>query len=110
MHVQIITFRRPDMTEEGYRRACAGFAPAYAGLPGLLGEVRLADPAANTYGGVYLFRDRAAMNAYVASDLLAPVVAFPPLAGPANNDLPPSHGAHHPREQPRPRGPPPPHT
>ncbi len=80
MHVQIITFHLKDMTEEGYREACAGFVPAYAELPGLLAKVWLADPATNTYGGVYLFRDRAAMDAYVASDLFASVSAFPHFA------------------------------
>ena len=80
MHVQIITFRLKDMTEEGYREACTGFVPAYAALPGLLAKVWLADPATNTYGGVYLFRDRAAMDAYVASDLFTTVSAFPHFA------------------------------
>lgn len=80
MHVQIITFHLADMTEEGYRDARVGFAPAYAGLPGLLAKIWLADPGTNTYGGVYLFRDRAAMDAYVASDLFATVSAFPHFA------------------------------
>ena len=80
MHVQIITFHLRDMTEESYREACASFVPAYAGLPGLLAKVWLADPDTNTYGGVYLFRDRAAMDAYVASELFATVSAFPHFA------------------------------
>lgn len=80
MHVQIINFHLADMTEEGYREACEGFTEAYAQLPGLLAKVWLADPATNTYGGVYLFRDRAAMDHYVASDLFATVAAFPHFA------------------------------
>ena len=77
MHVLIIDFRLADMTEEGYRAACADLAPAFAGLPGLLAKVWLHDPATETYGGVYLFRDRASMEGYVASDLLAAVAATP---------------------------------
>lgn len=77
MHVLIINFRLSGMTEEGYRAACADLAPAFAELPGLLAKVWLADPATGTYGGTYLFRDREAMEAYLASDLLASVAATP---------------------------------
>ena len=77
MHVQIIEFRLKDMTEEGYREACEQLAPAFAEIPGLLAKVWLADADAGTYGGVYLFRDRAAMQAYAASELFATVAAFP---------------------------------
>lgn len=52
MHVQIVTFRLADMTEEGYREACDGFTAAFAELPGLLAKIWLADPATDTYGGV----------------------------------------------------------
>jgi hypothetical protein len=77
MHVQIITFRLVDMDESGYRAACTEMAPAFAALPGLLAKVWLADPEAGTYGGVYLFRDREAMESYAASELFATVAAFP---------------------------------
>ena len=77
MHVQIITFRLVDMDEAGYRAACAEMAPAFAALPGLLSKIWLADPATNTYGGVYLFRDREAMESYAASELFATVAVFP---------------------------------
>ena len=87
MHVQIITFQLADLTEEGYREACEGFTAAYAELPGLLAKIWLADPAANTYGGVYLFRDREAMEAYVASDLFATVAAFPHFANIRSTDF-----------------------
>ncbi len=87
MHVQIITFRLSGMTEEGYREACAQLAPAFAELPGLVAKVWLADPAANTYGGVYLFRDREAMDGYGASDLFATVAAFPHFADITSRDF-----------------------
>ncbi len=80
MHVQIITFRLVDMDDAGYRAACAEMAPAFAALPGLLAKVWLADPDAGTYGGVYLFRDREAMESYAASELFATVAAFPHFA------------------------------
>ena len=87
MHVQIITFRLDGMDEEGYRSACAEMAPAFAELPGLLAKVWLADPAENTYGGVYLFRDREAMKAYGASELFATVAAFPHFADIRSTDF-----------------------
>lgn len=87
MHVQIITFHLTDMTEEGYREACGQFAPAFAELPGLIAKIWLADPATNVYGGVYLFRDRAAMDAYVASDLFATVATYPHFTDIASRDF-----------------------
>lgn len=77
MHIKIITFRLVDMDEDGYRASCAEVAPAFAALPGLLAKVWLADPPTGTYGGVYLFRDRDAMEAYAASELFATVAASP---------------------------------
>ncbi len=76
MHVQIVEFRLEDMTEEGYREACERFAPALAEVPGLLAKVWLAADD-GTYGGVYLFRDRAAMEAHAASELFSAVATFP---------------------------------
>lgn len=77
MHVQIIQFTLRDMDEDGYRAACAQLAPAFAELPGLLAKVWLADPETNTYGGVYLFEDRAAMEGYAGSELFRTVAAVP---------------------------------
>jgi hypothetical protein len=87
MNVLIINFRLSGMTEEGYRAACADLAPAFAELPGLLAKVWLNDPATGTYGGVYLFRDRAAMEGYLASDLLASVAATPSFVDISTRDF-----------------------
>lgn len=80
MHVKIINFNLVDMTEDAYAEACEQFAPAFASLPGLLAKIWLRDPSSNTYGGVYLFADRAAADAYAASDLFRTVGAFPHFA------------------------------
>jgi hypothetical protein len=87
MNVLIINFRLSGMTEEGYRAACADLAPAFAELPGLLAKVWLNDPPTGTYGGVYLFRDRAAMEGYLASDLLASVAATPSFVDISTRDF-----------------------
>lgn len=80
MHVKIINFNLVDMTDDGYATACDQLAEAFAQLPGLLAKVWLRDPTSNTYGGVYLFEDRAAADAYGASELFATVGAFPNFA------------------------------
>ena len=38
-------------------------------MPGLISKVWLANPATNTYGGVYTWRDRASMEAFARSEL-----------------------------------------
>jgi hypothetical protein len=87
MHVLIINFRLEGMDEEVYRAAGAELAPAFAELPGLLAKVWLA-PAHGVYGGVYLFRDREAMDGYLASELFARVAATPAFADISARDFP----------------------
>ena len=81
MHVQIIEFHLNDMSDGEYLEACEQLAPAFAAIPGLLAKVWLADPATGTYGGVYLFRDRRAMENFRRSDLFAVVASSPNFAG-----------------------------
>jgi hypothetical protein len=52
----------------------------------LLAKVWLADPAANTYGGVYLWRDTAAMESYLRSELLQSVMSSPQLVNITSSD------------------------
>lgn len=80
MHVQLVTFELKDMSQAEYERFCDEVAPAFAAVPGLVSKVWLASPEANTFGGVYTFRDKKAFDAYVASDLFQGVGANPHLA------------------------------
>jgi len=78
MHTIVITFSlTPDMSDARYREVCADMAPAFAGFPGLLAKVWLADPDANRYGGIYLFADDAAADMYLDSALFRTVRTFP---------------------------------
>ena len=77
MHVQIVSFHLKDLSEEDYRALGAQLAPAYAELPGLRAKIWLADPEANTYGGVYLWQDAGSMRRYMESELLRSVLASP---------------------------------
>ena len=80
MHVQIVRFHLEDMTEAEYAKTCDELAPAFAAVPGLESKVWLADASTGTYGGVYLWRDRAAMESYAKSDLCEAVMNHPNLA------------------------------
>jgi hypothetical protein len=58
MYVRIVTFHVEGLTAAEFRDHAAAIAPAFTAWPGLLAKVWLADDAAGTYGGVYLFADR----------------------------------------------------
>ena len=87
MHAQIINYRLDGITEAEYLAASPPDADAIADLPGLVSKVWLADPATNTYGGFYLWRDRAAMEAFMASGLVAAIMARPHLAEITSRDF-----------------------
>jgi hypothetical protein len=87
MRVQIITFNLAGIGPEEYAALCDQLAPTWAELPGLVAKTWLANPATNTYGGVYLWRDQAALDAYLASDLLRGVMANPNLANLTSADF-----------------------
>lgn len=81
MYVQIVTFTLNGITEEQYHEACQAGAATFASLPGLLAKVWLRDAAANTYGGMYLWRDRESYDAYLSSDVFKSIVDDNALAG-----------------------------
>ena len=87
MHVQVITFQLNDLDEVGYRALCDELAPAFAALPGLISKVWLADAASGTYGGVYLWRDRAAFEAFTQTGLFHAVASHPNLTGVTSKDF-----------------------
>ena len=77
MSVLIITFALAGLSEEAYRQHAASMAPRFLQVPWLISKVWLADAAANTYGGVYLFEDRPSLEAYRNSDIVAAIRANP---------------------------------
>lgn len=58
---------------EDYQTAVAPLAPLVADTPGLLWKIWLLDDAARIGGGVYLFADQAAAQAFLAGPLVAQV-------------------------------------
>ena len=87
MHVQIVNFNLKDMTDAGFRSMADEVAPAFASVPGLLSKIWLADAGKNTYGGVYIWEDAAAMQTYLASDLGKGVVGNPNFANLTSRDF-----------------------
>jgi heme-degrading monooxygenase HmoA len=79
VHVQIVNFRLEGIGEEDYRRHCEAIAPAFANLPGLVSKTWLANPETNTYGGVYVWRSREAMEDYKRTDIYKGMLANPHL-------------------------------
>lgn len=74
MHVQIVTYRVEDVSEAEFIDANREFAAAMAEVPGLLTKIWLQRPGGR-YGGVYLWRDREAYEAFLASELWQEVLA-----------------------------------
>ena len=81
MHVLVITFHLDGITESQYLATCNEVAQPIADMPGLISKTFLAEQATNTYGGVYFWRDRASLEAFLASDLAQAVATNPALAG-----------------------------
>ena len=77
MHIQIINFSLKGITEEAYLQYVEAVAPAFADLPGLVSKTWLANEQTNTYGGVYFWEDREAMEGYTRTDLFKALAAAP---------------------------------
>jgi hypothetical protein len=87
MHIQIVNFHLTGASVGDYGKLCDDLAPAFAGLPGLVAKIWLADPAANTFGGVYLWQDRKAMENFTKTELFHSVVSHPNLADLTSRDF-----------------------
>ena len=80
MEIQVVTFRLRGMTRERYEALCNEIAPAVAAVSGLISTDWLADESTNTYGCVYVWRDRSAIEAFLMSDVFRLLANHPHLA------------------------------
>ena len=87
MVIQVVNFNLKNMTDGEYRKWCDELAPTFGSMPGLISKVWLADPATNTYGGVYTWRDRSAYEAWVKSELFQAVGKHPNLTNITSRDF-----------------------
>lgn len=77
MHIQLVNFQLNGIDEREYRQECDEAAPVFAAVPGLMSKVWLADRSTNTYGGIYTWRDRQAMQNFLDGDLFRAVRGDP---------------------------------
>ena len=75
VHVQVVTYRIPEMSDDDFMEANQEFAAMMAAVPGLLAKVWLKAPSGSVYGGVYLWRDRQAYEEFLSSELWASVLS-----------------------------------
>jgi quinol monooxygenase YgiN len=87
MHILIVNFNLGGMTEEDYLGLVEPIAPAFAGLPGLISKTWLANKETNTYGGVYVWSDRGAMEAYKQTDIYKGMQTNPHFANVTVSDF-----------------------
>lgn len=77
MHVLIVNFELAGVSEADYRQQVESIAPMFTQVPGLVSKIWLADPATNTYGGVYLFADASSREDYLNSNIVGSIKANP---------------------------------
>lgn len=76
MHILIAQFNY-TLEEAEFRGAAASLAPNFAEIPGCYEKTWLLNTETRTGGGVYKFRDEAAIRAYLASPLWKGVESTP---------------------------------
>jgi hypothetical protein len=86
-HIQVVTFQLAGIEPDAYRAHCEASAPAFAEIPGLRAKAWLANPSTNTYGGVYAWESREAMEAYISGPVFAGLLANPGLARVTTRDF-----------------------
>ena len=79
MYIQIVNFNLRNASPSDFEKLCNDLAPQFATLPGLISKVWLADPASNTFGGVYTWQDRTSYEAFTRSELFSAVKSHPNL-------------------------------
>lgn len=75
MYLQVIRFQLAALTDADYRALGERLAPLFGDVPGLLAKIWLADPDTCTYGGVYLWWDRQALERFAHTELFAALAA-----------------------------------
>src|SRR5262249_2087994 len=86
-HIQVVTFQLAGLDPDAYRAHCEAAAPKFAELPGLREKAWLANPSENTYGGVYAWESREAMEAYLSGPIFGALLANPGVTGVTTRDF-----------------------
>jgi hypothetical protein len=75
--IQIVQFRLAGISDAEYVGHTELVAPRFRQLPGLVSKVWLANADTNTFGGLYTWHDRAALEQYRASETYAQLTSNP---------------------------------
>lgn len=86
-HIQVVTFQLAGLEPDAYRAHCEASAPAFAEIPGLRAKTWLANATVNSYGGVYAWESREAMEAYVSGPIFGALLANPGVADVTTRDF-----------------------
>ena len=73
---------QPGLTEEEMTRRYRARMPDFRALDGLIQKYYSFDKKTGTYAGIYLWRDQAALDAYLDSDLKKTIASAYELKGP----------------------------
>jgi len=69
MKLLIINFNLENLSREDFEKVCEEVAPAFEAIPGLISKTWLADSDSNTYGGIYAFENKEALDGYLDSEI-----------------------------------------
>ncbi|HEX5165603.1 MAG TPA: YdhR family protein [Thermomicrobiales bacterium] len=87
MQIQIINFQLRELSVEEFHAVCDSIAPQWAAIPGLISKVWLENEQTNTYGGVYTWESREALESYLQSDLFNGIMTNPHFANATTTDF-----------------------
>ena len=76
MHILVINFTA-DATPEQFDALAHEDAPIFAGIEGLVHKHFIYNHQEKTYGGVYMFENKAALDAYMSGDIYKSVLENP---------------------------------
>jgi Putative mono-oxygenase ydhR len=79
MHISVFDYRIRDIDDAGWSQHCDELAHVFAAVPGLVSKIWLHGEGA-ARGGVYLWEDKGAYEAFLASDLGRAVGSHPNIA------------------------------
>ena len=76
-YIQIFNFNLKGINHDDFIEIANTMAPVFAEVPGLISKIWLANQESNTYGGVYTWKDRQAMETFSKSSLFNDVANNP---------------------------------
>jgi hypothetical protein len=79
-YIQVVTFQLAGLDPDVYRAQCEAKAHAFTEISGLREKAWLANSSTNTYGGVYAWESREAMEAYLRGPIFGALLANPGIA------------------------------